>query len=421
MPITQTHDGASPSFDAAGRNKSPARPPPPGVTPDLQHPSGPGHNANLIGFIVCISVGTVFFALRSYVKIRIVRNSFLEDVTCTIAWALITVYSATALLMNHHGGGYHVWDISPEAYSQVLKWLYASSIAYCPAAFFTKATLLLLIARVFAVEERVSRAIYAFIIFIFILYLPIQVLKTVICDPIRSYWDEHVMGHCLNQRKIFLVDLSVAILTDLVILLLPISLTWHLRFPFKTKMKVVALLGAGGVAVATTVYRMCKAVAFMHTNDPSADIIPLDLSTIVELTIGLICACLPALNMLFQHRPKPRPDPNSPRTRNRKSWPGWRGKLASSSTGTNMTRHSKSQGAEPFRHGESEAASEVPVNFDIELAMLSKGVHNANTDTATPAEECPEQEHGFVGERATSLDGRREGWLISHGDKQQNQ
>lgn len=144
------------------------------------------------------------------------------------------------------------------------------------------------------------------------------------------------------------------------------------------------------------------------------------ISRIVELTIGLICACLPALNMLFQHRPKPRPDPNSPRTRNRKSWPGWRGKLASSSTGTNVTRHSKSQGAEPFRDGESEAASKVPVNFDIELAMLSKGVHDANTDTAAPEEGCPEQEHWFVGERATSLDGRREGWL-SRGAKEQNQ
>lgn len=76
-----------------------------------------------------------------------------------------------------------------------------------------------------------------------------------------------------------MVDLSVAILTDLVILLLPIPLTWNLRMPRKQKLKIWALLGTGGAAVATTVYRMVKAVQFMHQNDVTADIVALDLST----------------------------------------------------------------------------------------------------------------------------------------------
>ncbi|CAH0021345.1 unnamed protein product [Clonostachys rhizophaga] len=386
-------------------------PAPPGVTPDLQNPRDAGRKTCIIIMSVCLGLVTILFFLRSYVKIRLVRNSFLEDVTCTIAWAMIVVFTATVLMTNSYGVGYHVWEISQETYLNSLKWLWGCSVAYCPAAFFTKTTLLLLIARVFAVEERTARAIYCFIIFILILYLPIQIVKTIICLPIRSYWDKSVPGRCLDQKKAFVVDLSVAILTDLVILLLPIPLTWNLRMPRKQKLKIWALLGTGGVAVATTVYRMVKAIQFMHQTDVTADIIALDLSTMVELTIGFSCACLPALNILFQRRSNRRSDGNSPRTsKNNSPWRSWKWDFMSSTgkpTSSATIHHSA-----PSRLPSVTETKAGPVNFDVELAMISDpdGV-NATVSSPREHEEDRNGDHWFVHERANSLDGRRQGWL----------
>lgn len=154
------------------------------------------------------------------------------------------------------------------------QWLYAGSIVYCPAAYFTKVTLLLLIARIFAIRERFAKGIHIFIWALLIAYIPIQVTKTVICTPIRAYWDDSVDGNCLNQRKVFIVDISVAIITDFVILILPIPSTWWMHVPIRKKIKIVALLGAGGIATAATLCRLALAIAFIHSTDVTADFVP---------------------------------------------------------------------------------------------------------------------------------------------------
>ncbi|CAI6091142.1 unnamed protein product [Clonostachys chloroleuca] len=152
----------------------------------------------------------------------------------------------------------------------------ANSIIYFPTAYFTKVPHLLLIGRVYAVKGRAARSIHIFIVILFVAYLPAQIVKIVICIPIRAYWDPSVDGRCLNQRKIFLFGLALAIFTDFVIPLLLISLTWSLR-----KIKIIALLGAGGVATGMTILRMYKAVKFRDSNDVMADFQWLMLTTIL--------------------------------------------------------------------------------------------------------------------------------------------
>lgn len=136
-----------------------------------------------------------------------------------------------------------------------------------------KVTLLLLIARVFSVRESVSRAIHIFIIALFIAYVPSQITKTVICTPIRASWDQSVKGKCLQQRKIFIADTTLAIFTDLVILILPIPLTWSLRSPMREKIKIMVLLGAGGVATAVSIYRLYNVIRFIESKDVTLDFV----------------------------------------------------------------------------------------------------------------------------------------------------
>uniref|UniRef100_A0A8H7KBS9 Rhodopsin domain-containing protein n=1 Tax=Bionectria ochroleuca TaxID=29856 RepID=A0A8H7KBS9_BIOOC len=171
--------------------------------------------------------------------------------------ALILLYTATFFLMIHYGEGYHAWEVTPEDYSQILK-LYTNSIIYFPTAYFTKVTLLLLIGRVFAVKEQVARSIHVFIAMLFVAYLPVQIVK---------------------KRKIFFFGLTLAIFTDFVILLVPIPLTWSLRVSLRKKIKIITLLGAGGIATGMTILRMYKAVKFIDSNDVTADFGSLILTT----------------------------------------------------------------------------------------------------------------------------------------------
>ncbi|KPM41738.1 hypothetical protein AK830_g4853 [Neonectria ditissima] len=256
------------------------RSPPPGVVPDFNNPEDVVWTINVVVMAIRDALVTAFFIIRIYAKISINPKILLEDYTCAIAYFFIILYTATIFTMAHYGEGYHAWEIRLPEYYQLLKWLYASTVIYCPAAFFTKATILLLMARVFAVEERISKAIHIFIWALLVAYIPLQVIKTVVCIPISSLWDPTVRDvHCINQRKVFFCDVSLAILTDLIVLLVPIPLTWRLRMPLRKKIKILVLLSAGGVATAVTVFRTYKVAQFLDSGDLTADFVVIDILT----------------------------------------------------------------------------------------------------------------------------------------------
>ncbi|KAH6880454.1 hypothetical protein B0T10DRAFT_581752 [Thelonectria olida] len=270
-------------------------PAPPGAVPDYDNPIDVAWTRNVATMVVCDALVTVFFGIRIYVKIHINPRILVEDYTCAIAYCLIILYTVTVFMMAHYGAGYHSWEIKTPQYYNLLKWLYGNTVVYCPAAFFTKVTILLLMARVFAVEERVSKAIYIFIWALLIAYTPVQVIKTVVCTPIHSLWNPTVRNvRCVDQRKVFFGDVALAMLTDAIILLVPIPLTWRLHMPLRKKIKIVALLGAGGVATGITIFRTYKVAKFVNSDDLTVDYVDIDiLAETLEQETKAAPACNP--------------------------------------------------------------------------------------------------------------------------------
>lgn len=145
-------------------------------------------------------------------------------------------------------------------------------------------------ARVFAVENMVSRGIHIFIWCLLAAYTPILIIWSAVCIPIQTLWDPNVENpYCLNQRKVFFSSLSLSILTDIIILMVPIPLTWALRMPVRKKMKIVLLLSAGGAATALTIYRTIKAVRFLDSDDITVDFVIIGILTyVLDLLLSLI-------------------------------------------------------------------------------------------------------------------------------------
>ncbi|KAH8773406.1 hypothetical protein F5883DRAFT_519440 [Diaporthe sp. PMI_573] len=110
-------------------------------------------------------------AVRLYVKLVIRRNRIpLKDYAFFVAWATPTLITISELMLTLYGEGYHVWELSKVQYQESLRWLYICTVLYGPAAFATKVTLLLLIARVFAVKKRDSKALRWFMTGLAIVY-----------------------------------------------------------------------------------------------------------------------------------------------------------------------------------------------------------------------------------------------------------
>lgn len=158
-----------------------------------------------------------------------------------------------------------------------LKALYADTIVYGPNAWFVKVTLLLVMIRVFNVSRGFVIFGYSFIAAMLGYYLPVMIIKINICRPIMGFWNLDVPSHCLNQRAIFVADTVISAVTDLAVLLAPIPLVGALSMPWKQKLKVYLLLGAGGVATAASFVRMYLVIMLQRSDDQTVDFVRFNL------------------------------------------------------------------------------------------------------------------------------------------------
>lgn len=179
-------------------------------------------------------------------------------------------------VLHYFTSGYVQVLLTPRTFSQ---FMYISTTLYTPAAFCTKVTLLLLIARVFSVHPVISKLIHILIILIFLVELPIEFLKIFVCEPVTAYWEnlEKTEGgaltgansSCRGQAKLFMGDISISIATDVIILILPMVMAWRMEAPWRQKLKIIILIGAGGAATVTTIVRACLSVQSLHATSTS--------------------------------------------------------------------------------------------------------------------------------------------------------
>ena len=130
---------------------------------------------------------------------------------------------------------------------------YFSEMVYYWAAFFTKTSILFLIARVFA-PRRTAVLIARVIIGLMVLYyLPAFFIKLFRCDPIRKTWIPETDGKCIaTEYSILFADCIISIITDMGILLLPLPLVWVLHTSLRRRLKILSVF-AGGIVYVRSV------------------------------------------------------------------------------------------------------------------------------------------------------------------------
>lgn len=67
------------------------------------------------------------------------------------------------------------------------------------------------------------------------------------CVPLAKFWDPSVPGFCLNKEALWFSNSAVHILTDLLILILPMPVLKSLQLPRKQKLALMAVFALGGL------------------------------------------------------------------------------------------------------------------------------------------------------------------------------
>ncbi|KAJ5460288.1 uncharacterized protein N7458_001840 [Penicillium daleae] len=268
------------------------------------HPQDVYHTVNLVTQCLCIPMVTIFVALRFYTRLRFKQSLGVEDYSCAVAWALFMGYCAIGIVVGNYGGGYHFDELSQETQIQYKKFCYIATILYCPMALFVKIALLAILTRIFAPYRGKVWFIYILLGCLCTYYIIALIIKIRMCYPIPVYWLGKLPngeGSCLDQTAALIADSVISVVSDLIILVLPLPLTWSLQMSRSRKLRVIGLLGAGGLATGFSVYRLILVLKDGKSSDMSIVFMCVIMSGNAEGGVGLICACLPVLNVLYAH------------------------------------------------------------------------------------------------------------------------
>ncbi|OJJ32283.1 hypothetical protein ASPWEDRAFT_44375 [Aspergillus wentii DTO 134E9] len=281
-------------------SQEPAAPPPPNIIPNFSNPSGGFQIWVKVTQFICIPVVACVVIMRLYVKIFMQHVFFVEDWMCLISWILATTWFSLQLLSAYAGGGNHQWDIPKDNMVLFLKASYIINVIYSPLILTVKLSILFMLARFFAPYPVPVYFIYIFSGVLVAYTIAATVVKIRICMPISAFWQgtEATSGACLHVLKVFLSDTIFSVITDLVILALPIILIPLLHLPLMKKFKIVLILAAGGIVCVVTIVRLVWVIMYQNSTDTTWTSKRTDLVTCAEITLGIICACLPAGNFL---------------------------------------------------------------------------------------------------------------------------
>lgn len=130
---------------------------------------------------------------------------------------------------------------------------------------------------------------------------------------------------CLNESDLFVADTVLSALTDFAVLALPIPATMSLRLPFRRRLRVWAMLGLGGVATLASIVRMVVVIRLRNVTDETVEFVRFNLLGYVgSVTFyfpslyPFLSSCFhPSLTIRFALRPPPPPLPPKPKNNRR--------------------------------------------------------------------------------------------------------
>jgi hypothetical protein len=215
--------------------------------------------------------------------------------------------------MVKEGMGLHADTLPVSNLVMIAKFLVVAEILYVFNLVWTKIAILLMYYRIFHFPY-FKRWAYIIGTFVILWVITITFCFIFICVPVKKLWYPSLPGHCINQVGTWIANAASTIMTDLVILVLPMPQVWKLQLRLSEKLALTLAFSLGFLyvlphrdvinadrysVVFASAYRFT--VLFSYTSaDSSYTLAPTVGWTAIEMSAGIVSACLPALRPALQ-------------------------------------------------------------------------------------------------------------------------
>ncbi|KAF7919079.1 uncharacterized protein EAE98_009399 [Botrytis deweyae] len=247
--------------------------------------------ANLAIAFACLSLFFVSARLGTRVFMQKLE---IDDWFIVPALLMALAMAVTFNMEAKHGFGLHTSQVSKEHKIEALKWFFAAQLLYKIASCFTKISICLFYLRIFPSKNfRIATFVTIGIV---IVYSIAAVSATIwSCNPIEKSWNKTLPGSCIQIGNVWYSTSVMAIVTDLIIIVLPIYQIRRLQLPLSQKFGLVLMFSLGFFVIACTVVRMATVGPAITATDTMYYQATSNSWTFLEVNVSIICASLPIL------------------------------------------------------------------------------------------------------------------------------
>ncbi|KAL5365586.1 hypothetical protein BJX96DRAFT_179979 [Aspergillus floccosus] len=280
-------------------SKVPAAPPPPGVTPNFDNPPGEEYEIYSISIAMC-ATATVVLLARLYTRAFILRATGLDDWLCVMGQICAWIFAILSILNIKNGYGVHIWNLHVDQVIVFKKYDLAEEDVFALGVWFVKTAILVFYLRL-SPEKRFRTLTFAIMAFVAVYSLLSILLFTIGCIPVRAMWDVTLMDQakCIDQLSFVYANAAFNIFSDLATLILPIKICWTLQASMRQRALLLVLFVMGSFACVVAVVRIVTMVPFTGSNDFTWYKVTIAKWCMVEINVGIICACLPTMRPLL--------------------------------------------------------------------------------------------------------------------------
>ncbi|KAL5328372.1 hypothetical protein ACEPPN_001871 [Leptodophora sp. 'Broadleaf-Isolate-01'] len=250
----------------------------------------------LVTSVVFFVFATLSVVFRLIARVGYLKNAGKDDLAIVIALLLVSAVIVANFFEVKHGLGKHFTEVSPQELSKMLKYLYVAIIAYNMALISIKISIVLQYLRVF-VGNKIRFWCWATIGLVAVYGLEVVITVIFACIPANAFWMGG--GKCIPRLFIWFFNASFNILTDVIILVLPMPVLSSLRLPLKQKIGLMFVFALGGFVCIVSVLRLHSLYIASISVDMTWDITNIAIWSVIEATTGIICASMPATKALI--------------------------------------------------------------------------------------------------------------------------
>ncbi|KUJ17954.1 uncharacterized protein LY89DRAFT_683928 [Mollisia scopiformis] len=256
----------------------------------------------VLGFLATLMVILRFWA--RYLK----RQKFgIDDVLLIVALCLtlgvvtIDIITATWARVGEHEitvpsgpakGDPLPWEIKRESIT-----LWSIEILHTCAMPAIKAYTLAFYLRIFHVSRGFRTSVYVMGAYVFCWWISVLLVTIFQCLPVGPV---HTLdSKCIDVLKFFRVAAVTNVISDVIIILMPIPVVLKLQLPIGQKIAVVAIFCTSSLVIVAGIGRTVAYFSVAHNLDFSYHDYYTIIWTSIEPCMGVIGACLPSLRPIF--------------------------------------------------------------------------------------------------------------------------